>query len=61
MFALTVTCVLSALEPLWGGQGQVMIIGLGAIVAGTVWTLFRRTRTLALRLEERQSEQDRTP
>lgn len=61
MFALTVTCVLGALEPLWGGQGQVMIIGLGAIVAGTVWTLFRRTRTLALRLEERQSEQDRTP
>ena len=60
MFALTVTCVLSALEPLWGGQGQVMMIGLGAIVAGTVWTLLRRTRTLALRLEERQSEQDRT-
>lgn len=60
MFGLTVTCVLSALEPIWGGQGQVLMIGLAVIAAGTVWTLIRRTRTLARRLEERQSEQDRT-
>jgi len=53
MFALTVTCVLSAVEPLWGGDGQVLMIGLGVIAAGTVWTVVRRTRTLARRLEER--------
>jgi phosphatidylglycerophosphate synthase len=53
MFALTVTCVLSAVEPLWGGDGQVLMIGLGVIAAGTVWTVVRRTRTLGKRLEER--------
>jgi len=53
MFALTVTCVASAFEPLWGGNGQVLMIGLGVIAAGTVWTVVRRTGTLARRLEER--------
>lgn len=53
MFALTVTCVLSAFEPLWGGEGQVLMVGLGVIAAGTVWTLVRRTGTLAKRLKER--------
>ena len=54
MFALTVTCVVSALEPLWKGDGQVLMIGLGVIAAGTVWTVFRRTGTLAKRLAERE-------
>ena len=54
MFALTVTCVISALEPLWKGDGQVLMIGLGVIAAGTVWTVFRRTGTLAKRLAERE-------
>ena len=53
MFALTVTCMLSAVEPLWGGDGQVLMLGLGVIAAGTVWTLTRRTRTLAKRLADR--------
>ena len=54
MFALTVTCLVSALEPLWEGEGQVLLIGLGVIVAGTVWTLVRRTGMLAKRLRERE-------
>ncbi|MBI5939575.1 MAG: CDP-alcohol phosphatidyltransferase family protein [Caulobacterales bacterium] len=53
MFALTVTCVLSALEPLWRGEGQVLMLGLGVIAAGTAWTVVRRTGTLAKRLAER--------
>jgi phosphatidylglycerophosphate synthase len=59
MFALTVTCVVSALEPLWGGRGQVLMIGLAVIALGTVVTLVRRTRTLAHRLEAQRTEQER--
>jgi len=59
MFALTVTCVVSAFEPLWGGQGQVLMIGLAVIALGTVITLVRRTRTLARRLEAQRAEQER--
>ena len=50
MAALTVICVVAALEPLWGWKGQSLIIGLVVIVAGTAWTAIRRTRTLAGRL-----------
>src|SRR3990167_6093441 len=56
MFALTVTCVISALEPLWRGEGQVLMIGLGVIAAGTVWTVVRRTRTLSKRLADREQQ-----
>lgn len=53
MFALTVTCLVSTLEPLWNGKGQVLMIGLGVIALGTVITVGRRTATLAKRLEEK--------
>ncbi|HRD28601.1 MAG TPA: CDP-alcohol phosphatidyltransferase family protein [Caulobacter sp.] len=56
MFALTVTCLIAALEPLWGGRGQVMMIGLTIIVLGTVVTLVSRTRTLARRLEAQRAK-----
>lgn len=59
MFALTVTCAVSAVEPLWGGHGQVLLIGLAVIALGTVVTLARRTRTLARRLETQRTEQER--
>lgn len=52
MAALTVTCLLAALEPVWGGKGEVIVVGLGLIVLGTMWTVVRRTQTLAARLEE---------
>ena len=56
MFALTVTCVVSALEPLWHWEGQSLMIGLGVIALGTVITLVRRTRRLAVRLAAKAGE-----
>lgn len=50
MAALTVVCLISALEPAWGGKGQVMVVGLVVIVVGTAWTLVRRTHNLATAL-----------
>jgi hypothetical protein len=57
MFALTVTCFVAAIEPLWGGDGHALIIGLVVIAAGTVLTVVRRTRTLAARLQKRENGQ----
>ena len=54
MAALTATCALAAFEPLWGWNGQSVILGLLVIVAGAAWTAARRTRTLAARLAARQ-------
>jgi phosphatidylglycerophosphate synthase len=53
MAALTATCVIAAFEPLWGGQGEIVLLGLAVIVAGTALTVARRTRTLARGLAER--------
>jgi phosphatidylglycerophosphate synthase len=53
MFALTVTCVVAAFEPLWGWLGQSLAIGLGVIALGTAWTVVRRTGALARRLKEK--------
>ncbi len=50
MAALTATCAVAAFEPLWGWQGQALVVGLAIIVLGTIWTAARRTRTLAARL-----------
>ena len=50
MAALTATCAVAAFEPLWGWQGQALVIGLAIIVLGTIWTAARRTRTLVARL-----------
>lgn len=47
MAVLTATCLLSALEPLWGGRGQVIVAGLAVISVGTLVTVVRRTRNLA--------------
>ncbi len=53
MAALTATCVIAAFEPLWKGQGEVMLIGLLIIALGTALTVARRTRNLARALAER--------
>ena len=58
MAALTVTCVASALEPLWGWRGKSLMIGLAVIGLGTAFTVYRRTRTLARRLAERAGNGD---
>lgn len=50
MAALTAACVVAAFEPLWGWRGEALMVGLFAIVLGAIWTVARRTRTLAARL-----------
>jgi phosphatidylglycerophosphate synthase len=52
MAALTATCLVSAAEPLWGGTGQMLLVGLLVIAAGTLVTVVRRTRTLVRGLRE---------
>jgi phosphatidylglycerophosphate synthase len=54
MAALTATCVVAALEPLWRWEGQALLIGLGLIAVGTAFTAARRTSRLARRLAERR-------
>jgi phosphatidylglycerophosphate synthase len=58
MAALTLTCVVAALEPLWGWNGGSILLGLAVIALGSGWTVARRTRTLAGRLADR-APQDR--
>jgi phosphatidylglycerophosphate synthase len=52
MAVLTVACVISALEPLWGWRGQTLMIALVVTALGTAFTTYRRTHTLARRLAE---------
>jgi len=51
MAALTGGCVLTALEPIWNGAGQMMLIVMALIVVGTGWTIGRRVRHLAAGLK----------
>lgn len=53
MFVLTVTCLIAAFEPLWGGRGEVLLAGLAVIVLGCLITLWRRTAHLARALRAR--------
>jgi len=55
MATLTAACLLAALEPLWGGRGQVLAIALAAIAAGAAWTVVRRVGHLARGLSEARS------
>jgi phosphatidylglycerophosphate synthase len=50
MAALTIGCVIGALEPLWGWRGETLVIVLAIIAIGTALTAARRTRKLARRL-----------
>ena len=47
MAALTLTCLVAAIEPLWDWRGQAMTIGLTIIAALTAFTVGRRTAHLA--------------
>lgn len=42
MAVVTVACLLSTLEPLWGWRGQILAGALALVVAGTIATLARR-------------------
>jgi phosphatidylglycerophosphate synthase len=55
MAALTIACVIGALEPLWGWRGQTLTIALAIVALGTAFTAYRRTRTLAGRLAEKNT------
>lgn len=47
MAALTLACLVAAVEPLWGWRGHAMIIGLTIIATLTAFTVLRRTLHLA--------------
>lgn len=52
MAALTAAALLSLLEPLWNGRGEVLAIGLWLIALGAALTALRRARHLLLWLRE---------
>ena len=56
MAALTLACVVSAVEPLWGWRGQTLMIALVIVAFGTAYTAVRRTRALARRLADQKTE-----
>ncbi|CAN5353456.1 CDP-alcohol phosphatidyltransferase family protein [soil metagenome] len=52
MATLTAFCVISIFEPLWHGDGQMLLSGLLVILAGSLITVARRTRNLAAGLRK---------
>ena len=52
MFLLTVTCLIAAFEPLWGGTGQVILAGLAIIALGSLITCYRRASHLMRKLRD---------
>lgn len=52
MATLTAFCVISIFEPLWRGDGQMLLCGLLVILAGSLVTVARRTRNLAAGLRK---------
>jgi phosphatidylglycerophosphate synthase len=55
MAALTIACVASTLEPLWDWRGQTLTIALAIVALGTAYTAVRRTRTMARRLDQKNT------
>jgi phosphatidylglycerophosphate synthase len=51
MAALTAAAVLSTLEPLWRGHGEVLMGALAMMSVLTLWTVGRRVRGIAKRLK----------
>ena len=59
MAALTIACLISLFEPIWGGNGQLMFAALAIIAVGTLITVVRRTRRLAIRLSDTLESEDK--
>ena len=59
MAALTIACLISLFEPIWGGNGQLMFGALAIIAVGTLITVIRRTRRLAIRLSDTLESEDK--
>jgi hypothetical protein len=55
MAGLTVAALLTAAEPLWNGDGQIMKAAVIAIAAGTGITIARRLLRLAAKLKQATS------
>jgi len=53
MATLTIACIVSVLEPLWHGNGQVMEIALALIVAGSLAGFVRRLRLICTEIARR--------
>ena len=53
MAIATAAAVLSVAEPLWGGQGEVLLFGLWIILIGSAWTCLRRARRILAELNAR--------
>lgn len=53
MAVATAAAVLSVAEPLWGGQGEVLLFGLWIILIGAAWTCLRRARRILAELNAR--------
>jgi phosphatidylglycerophosphate synthase len=53
MATITAAGLISLLEPLWGGQNQILTIGLCVIAVGAALTTIRRSKTLVTRLKHR--------
>jgi|HubBroStandDraft_1064217.scaffolds.fasta_scaffold14040_6 phosphatidylglycerophosphate synthase len=53
MAVLTIACLVSTVEQVWGWRGQTLMLGLAVIAVGAAATIWRRTATLAGRLAER--------
>jgi phosphatidylglycerophosphate synthase len=56
MAALTGGCLLSAIEPLWNGGGQMMLVVMALIVVGTAWTIARRVAHLSAGLKANKAD-----
>jgi phosphatidylglycerophosphate synthase len=52
MFALSVACLVSMFEPLWGWRGHAFVIALAVIALGCLATVWRRTAHLGRRLKD---------
>jgi phosphatidylglycerophosphate synthase len=51
MALLTLACLATALENIYRGSQHAMVVALCLLVAGTLWTIVRRTRAIAAELE----------
>jgi len=50
---MTVACVLSTLEPLWGWHGQFLAMALTLVILGAIVTFVRRLALIYGNLERR--------
>jgi hypothetical protein len=53
MAALTLACLVAALELAFGWPPRAMPLALALIIVGSAWTVARRTRRIARELEAR--------